>query len=68
MNFISFFQLYFLNWDFLLIIKLRCLRFSGYVCNILMEGNLSQIFDLVPSFYLMSENGKHFAIFCKLLF
>ena len=33
------------------------LRFSVYILKILIEGSVSQIFDLGPSLYFMAKNG-----------
>ena len=33
------------------------LKFSMWYPNILLEGRVSQNFNLGPSFYLMSKNG-----------
>ena len=52
LNFILF-TFIFLNWNFLLIMKLTLLKSSGYICNILMEGTMYQNYDLGPSFYFM---------------
>ena len=41
-----FFHFYFLNKDFWLNIKVKILRFSTDVKSIVMEGSMSQIFDL----------------------
>ena len=38
------------------------MQFSPVVDNIQIEGTLSQTFDIVPSIYLMIENGKLFVI------
>ena len=34
-----------------------------YILKVLVEGSVSQILDLGPSFYFMTKNGKRFAIF-----
>ena len=39
-----------------------------YIKNILMEGTVSQIFNLGLSFVFISENGKLLMIFCNLFF
>ena len=36
------------------------MKFLPVVDNIQMEGTVSQIFDIGPSFYFMIKNGKHF--------
>ena len=36
--------------------------------NISVEITVSQIFDLAPSFYFMTENGKLYAIFIQQYF
>ena len=33
------------------------LRFSVCILKVLLEGSVSQIFDLGPSFYFMAKNG-----------
>ena len=38
------------------------MKFLPVVNNIQMEGPLSQIFDIGPSFYFMIKNGKLFVI------
>ena len=39
------------------------LKLSDRIDNILMEGTVSQNFDLGPSFYFMLKKGKLFVIF-----
>ena len=41
------------------------LYFCILIDNIHLEGTVSQIFNLGPSFYFMSKNGKLFVIFCN---
>ena len=38
------------------------MKFSPVVNNTLMEGTVSQIFYIGPSFYFMIKNGKLFVI------
>ena len=38
------------------------MNFSPVVNNTLMEGTVSQIFYIGPSFYVMIKNGKLFVI------
>ena len=52
-----FFHFYFLNKDFWLNIKVKILKFSTDVKNIVMEGSMSQIFDLGLGFCFISKNG-----------
>ena len=33
------------------------LKFSVWILKVLLEGSVSQIFDLGPSFYFMTKNG-----------
>ena len=61
-------DLYFFNIDISLDV---C--FPTIICftdghKILLEGNVSQNFDLGLSFYLMLQNGKPFVIFCNSIF
>ena len=58
-----FFDFYFFIQDFSLNIALILLRFYTHVHNIHMEGTVSQIFDMGPSFISMTKNGKIFIIF-----
>ena len=39
------------------------MKFTPVVDNTLMEGSVSQIFYIGPSFYFMIKNGKLFVIF-----
>ena len=39
------------------------LKFSVCILKVLVEGSVSQIFYLGPSFYLMTKNGQLFVIF-----
>ena len=59
---------YFLNQDFFLTIISITLLFGDLVDNIHLEGNISQTFDLSPSFRFMTKNGNIFTIFCNLIF
>ena len=43
--------------DISLIFKLSDLRFSTGVDNLHMQGTVSQMFYLDPSFHFMSKNG-----------
>ena len=52
-----FLNFYFLNKDFPLNIEVNVLKFSIDVKNILMEGTVSQIFDLGLRFCFISKNG-----------
>ena len=44
------------------------IEFCPCVDNIYMEGTVSQNFDIGPSFYFMTKNGKLFAFFRSLIF
>ena len=44
------------------------LRLNDPADNIHLEGTVSQILDLGPTFYFMAKNGKLFTIFCNLIF
>ena len=61
----QYFDFYFLNQDFLFTIMSPTLYFCILIDNIHSEGTVSQIFNLGPSFYFMSKNGKPFVIFCN---
>ena len=66
------FQLRFYENSFLLFLFFylelnRSLNFSGYICNMLIEGTVSQNFDLGPSFYFMTKKGN-FLIFLQIIF
>ena len=63
-----FFDFYFLKRDFLFTIMSSALKLSELVDNIHLEGTVSQVFDLGPTFYFMSKNGKLFTIICNLIF
>ena len=52
-----FFHFYILNKDFWLNIKGKILKFSTDVKDIVVEGSVSQIFDLGLSFCFISKNG-----------
>ena len=51
------FHFYFLNKDFSLNIVVNVLKSFTDVKNILIEGSVSQIFDLGLGFYFMLKNG-----------
>ena len=53
--------LYFLNMDISLIIPLKCLKFSIHVCEIQMEGTVSQNYDKDLSFCFIVCRRWHFA-------
>ena len=57
MNFKLFFYFYFLNMDISLYNYSPIMQFCTDVDNTLLEGSVSQIFYLAPSFYFMSKNG-----------
>ena len=48
---------YFLNKDISLNIQAKIMKFQTHVKNIHMEGTVSQIFYIGPSFYFVSKNG-----------
>ena len=52
-----FLNFYFVNKNFSLNIEVNVLKFSIDVKNILMEGTVSQIFDLGLRFCFISKNG-----------
>ena len=54
---ILFFHFYFLNQDFLFTNRISTSRLCNLINNVYLEGTVSQIFDLGPSFYFMSKNG-----------
>ena len=43
--------------DISFIVQDFSMRFSMHVLKVLLEGSVSQIFDLGFSFYFMSKNG-----------
>ena len=47
----------FLNMDISLTIYVIDLRFSVYNLKVLLEGSVSQIFYLGPSFHFMAKDG-----------
>ena len=51
------FHLHFFNKDFWLNFEVKLLKFSTDVKHIVMEGSVSQIFDLGLSFCFISKNG-----------
>ena len=53
----QFFDLYFLNMDISLDNCLPSMKFCTVSHKILLEGSVSQIFDLCLSFYFMPKNG-----------
>ena len=57
MNFKLFFHFYFLNMDISLYTYSPIMKFCTGVDNTLLEGTVSQNFDLALSFYFMSKNG-----------
>ena len=63
-----FFHFYFLNPDFKLTIISTTLQLCSLLDNVYLEGTVSQIFYIGPSFYFLAKKGKHFAIFCNLIF
>ena len=63
-----FFYFYFLNLNFSRIIDVILLKSVGRNGNILIEGTVSQNFDLGPSFYFISKNGKILVIFFNIIF
>ena len=52
-----FFHFYFFNMDILLNIYTLVIQFYTGVLDIPLEGSVSQIFYLGPSFYFMAKNG-----------
>ena len=52
-----FFHFYFLNIDTSFTIYTIDLKLSVLLCDVFKQGNVSQIFDLGPSFYFMQKNG-----------
>ena len=50
-----FFNFYFLNWDISLNIHFPNIKFHIHIKNIYMEGTVSQIFYLSPSFNFMNS-------------
>ena len=57
------FDNYFLNVIFSKTIGYRGFKFCLHVLQTHLEGTVSQIFYLGPSFYFMTKIGKHFADF-----
>ena len=53
-----FFYFYFLNVNISVTPSSSSIKCYPLVNNISIEGTLSQIFNLGPSFYFMIENGK----------
>ena len=41
------------------------LSFSVYILKVLLEGSVSQIFYLGPSFHFMAKNGQLFVFFMQ---
>ena len=54
---IDFFHFYFLNSHMFVNIQVMNMKFSVWFLKIRLEGSLSQIFYLGPSFYVLSKNG-----------
>ena len=52
-----FFHFYFLDMDISLNIYTLVMKFYTGVLNILLEGTVSQIFNLGLGFYFMTKNG-----------
>ena len=52
-----FFTFIFLNMDISGTVCDIDLRFSVYFLKVPLEGSMSQIFDLGPSFHFMAKNG-----------
>ena len=63
-----FFHFYFLNQVFYFTIMSLSLLLWYLIDNMHLEGTVSQIFYVGPSFNFMTKNGKHFAIFCNYIF
>ena len=57
------FDKYFLNVDFLITRAYTGFIFCLISLHIHLEGTVSQIFYLGPSFYFIAKNGKHFINF-----
>ena len=55
---ILFYHFYFSNQDISLTIKPPYLKVCNQINNVYLEGTMSQIFYLGPSFYFMSKIGK----------
>ena len=55
---ILFFYFYFLKRDFSFTIMSSALRLIELVDNIHLEGTMSQIFDLGPTFFLCQKTGN----------
>ena len=51
--------------DISVTIYLIDLRFSVYILKVLLEGSMSQIFYLGPSFHFMAKNGQLFVFFMQ---
>ena len=56
---------FFFNQDFLFTIRFPTFLICNLIDNSYLEGTLSQISDLGPSFYFMSKNGKRFFNICQ---
>ena len=61
-----FFHKYFLNKDISLNITHKAIIFSACIYEIKMQGNVSQNFDLGPSFYFMKCRKKYFENILKI--
>ena len=61
------FDNYFLNVDFSITKAYTAFKFILLSLHIHLEGTVSQIFNLGPSFYFMAEIGKHIH-FVKIIF
>ena len=59
----TFFHKYYLNMDIAVTNNSILIKFCPCVDNIYMEGMVSQNFDIGPSFYFMTKNGKLFHFF-----
>ena len=57
-NVISIFSLLFLNMDISVTIYIINLRFSVCILKVVLEGRVSQISYLGPSFYFMAKKGN----------
>ena len=49
--------------DISVTINIAELKFSVWILKVLLEGSLSQIFDLGPSFHFMTKTGNFLSFF-----
>ena len=62
------FDKYFSNVNFSITIVYTAFKFCLLSLHTHLEGTVSQIFDLSPSFYFMAKIGKHFINFVIVFF